>query len=116
MKSKWTLFTGIILLTAGIILRRTTDLGTEGLVLIVTGVLFKIYYIIEKARSGEYRPGLELLFLLVGLIMFFSGLYLRYHESFFNPLWLIIPGISLKIVFIILFIRKIRKSRKSPLK
>jgi len=113
MKSKWTLLTGIILLTAGIILRRITDLGIEGIVLIVIGVSFKTYYIINKATRGEYKPGYELLFLTAGLIMFFSGLYLRYHEPPFNPLWLIIPGITLKIVFIVLFIIKTRKSRKT---
>jgi drug/metabolite transporter (DMT)-like permease len=113
MKEKWTLFTGIILLTAGIVLRKITDFGIEAILLIVAGVIFKVYYLIRKARNGEYKPGLELVFLFIGLIMFFSGLYLRYHEPPFNPLWLIIPGISLKVVFIILFIRKIRKSRKT---
>jgi hypothetical protein len=112
MKSKWALFTGIILLTAGVVLRKTTDLGIEAMLLIVTGVLFKVYYIIGKARSGEYKPGFELILLFFGLIMFFSGLYLRYHEPPFNPLWLIIPGILLKIAFIVLFIMKTRKSRK----
>jgi hypothetical protein len=111
MKSKWTFFAGIILLTIGIILRKTTAYGTEAIVLIVLGVLLKVYYIIMKARSGEYIPGMELLLLFVGLIMFFSGLYLRYHEPPFSPLWLMIPGISLKIGFIILFIKKTRKAR-----
>ncbi len=31
MKSKWTLFAGILLLILGIILRKTTELGSEGL-------------------------------------------------------------------------------------
>ena len=113
MKSKWTLFAGIILLTAGIIIRKTTDLTFEAITLIVIGVILKVYYIIEKTRSGEYRPGFELVLLLVGLIMFLSGLYLRNHEPPLNPLWLIIPGISLKIIFIILFIRKTRQSRRT---
>jgi hypothetical protein len=112
MKSKWTLFTGIILLTVGIVLRKITGLGIEAMVLIIVGVLFKVYYIISKARNGEYKPGNELLFLVIGLVMFFTGIYLRNHDSPFDPLFLIIPGILLKVVFIILFIRKIRKTRK----
>lgn len=110
MKSKWTLFTGIILLVAGIIIRNTTDLFVEGLVLIIVGVLFKTYYIISKARSGAYKPGYELWFLFVGLGMFLTGLYLRHHHPSFNALFLIVPGIALKVLFIILFIMKTKNS------
>lgn len=113
MKSKWTLFAGILLLTLGIILRKTTELGSEGLILIIVGVTFKTYYIISKARSGEYKPGYELIFLFVGLGMFLTGLYLRSHEPPFSPALLIVPGISLKVVFIVLFIIKTRKTRKA---
>jgi uncharacterized membrane protein len=111
MKLKWTLFVGIILLIIGIVLRRTSDLSFEGLFLIIVGVLFKTYYIISKARNGEYKPGYELIFLFTGLAMFLTGLYLRSHEPPFNPVFLIAPGISLKVVFIILFIIKTRKSK-----
>ncbi|MDH5399485.1 MAG: hypothetical protein OEX02_15150 [Cyclobacteriaceae bacterium] len=111
MKSKLPLFAGIILLTVGIIIRKTTGMATEGLALIIAGVLGKTYYIVSKARSGEYRPGYELLLLFIGLFMFLYGLHLRAHEPPFNPAFLIVPGISLKVVFIILFIRKVRKSR-----
>lgn len=109
MNSKWTLFVGIILLIAGIIIRKTTGLAVEGLVMIIVGVLFKTYYIISKAGSGEYKPGYELWFLFVGLAMFLTGLYIRSHNPPFNPVYLIVPGISLKVVFIILFIIKTRK-------
>lgn len=108
MKSKWTLFLGIILLSAGIILRKATEFEITGLAVILIGVLFKTYYIISKARSGEYKPGYELVFLFVGLIMFLTGLYLRSQEPPFNPAYLIFSGISLKVVFIILFIIKTR--------
>jgi hypothetical protein len=113
MRSKWTLLAGIILLATGIILRRTTDLALEGLLLILTGVVLKTAYIINKARSGEYLPGYELIFLFLGLILFMSGLYLRSHEPPFNPVLLIITGITLKIVFIIMFILKTRARRKT---
>lgn len=112
MKSKWTLFAGILFLTLGIILRKTTELGLEGLILIIVGVAFKTYYIISKAQSGEYKPGYELIFLFVGLAMFLSGLYIRSQEPPFSPTLLIVPGILLKVLFIVLFIIKIRKTRK----
>lgn len=113
MKSKWTLFAGILLLVLGIILRKTTELGTEGLVLIIVGVGFKTYYIVNKARSGEYKPGYELIFLFVGLAMFMTGLYIRPYEPAFSPALLIVPGILLKVLFIILFIIKTRRTRKA---
>lgn len=112
MKQKWTLFAGIALLIAGIIIRKTTGLAIEGLVMIIVGVLFKTYYIISKTRSGEYQPGFELAFLFVGLGMFLTGLYIRSPEPPFNPLWLIISGISLKVLFIIFFIIKINAKTK----
>ena len=112
MKSKWTLFAGIILLIVGIIVRKTTQFEITGLILIIAGVAFKTYYIISKARSGEYQPGYELWFLFIGLSMFLSGLYLRSNEPSLNPAYLIFPGLSLKIVFIILFIVKTKKSSK----
>jgi len=109
MRSKWTLFVGIALLTIGIIIRRTTDLNMEGLVMILVGVSFKAYYIISKARSGEYMPGKELYFLFFGLGLFLGGLYLRAQESSAYTISMIIVGIGLKITFIILFIIKTRK-------
>ena len=109
MKSKWSLFTGIILLIIGIVIRKTTDLAIEGLVMIIIGVLFKTYYIVSAARSGAYIPGKELLFLFVGLVLFLSGLYLRSSTGFTYAPGMIIMGIILKVVFIILFILKTRK-------
>lgn len=112
MKQKWTLFVGIVLLIAGIIIRKSMELNVEGLVMILTGVLFKTYYIISKVRSGEYKPGYELIFLFVGLTMFLTGLYLKSHNPPFNPLYLIAPGIILKVIFIILFIIKTNSKTK----
>ena len=108
MKKKWLLFAGILLLVLGIVLRKATELKTEAILLIITGVLFKTYYVISKIKSGEYKPGYELGLLLVGLVLFLSGLYLRSHEPPFNPAFLIVPGLLLKVAFIVLFIIKIR--------
>ena len=112
MKLKWILFTGIVLLTIGILLKKFSNLSFEPILLIITGVLLKIYYLIGKARSGEYKPGVELGILLVGLLLFLSGLYARSHETAFNAAYLIIPGITLKVIFVILAISKMRSQRK----
>lgn len=109
MRKKWPLFLGILLLTAGIIFRTTTDYSFLGLTLIKTGVAFKAYYIIDKIFKGEYKVGLEMLCLLFGLILFFTGLYFKKTGADFNPYFLMAPGIGLKVVFIGIFIRKTKK-------
>ena len=109
--TKKTLFTGIILLVLGIVLKKTTDLAALSIALMVAGVLLKTLYIIRKAQTGEYKPGYELLFLFSGLALFFTGIYLR--NGGINPLGTILffTGISLKIIFIFIFIKKVKSQR-----
>jgi len=109
LRSKWILFTGLAALLTGILFRISIPENYMGLTLILTGVLLKTIYIIAKAQSGEYRPGSELLYLFIGLILFLSGIYLKNHNPPFKPLFLIVPGLGLKVLFIILFIRKTKK-------
>ena len=108
MKTKWPLFLGIFLLILGILLRKALDFPLIGLAMILFGVGLKTYYILDKVRKGEYRPGSELWFLFIGLALFFFGLYLKNKETAIEPLYLILTGIGLKIVFIIRFIRMTR--------
>jgi len=110
MKLKWALFSGIFLLTTGVLLRMFTELRFVAILLIIVGVLFKTFYIISKARRGEYQPGYELLFLFVGLTFFFSGLYFRVHKPTYPFVFLMVSGLILKIVYIILFIVKVRST------
>lgn len=112
MKSKWTLFAGIILLVAGIVLRNLTEMDLAAVSLIVLGVLFKTYYIVRMARSGEYKPGYELYFLFAGLGMFLSGLYLKSQNPSVIAGLLIFTGILLKTSFIVIFIVRLRAARK----
>ncbi|NJO90498.1 MAG: hypothetical protein HC831_17220 [Chloroflexia bacterium] len=106
MKQKWSLFTGILLLILGIVLRKSLDFNTLGLILIIGGVLLKTYYIINKIILGEYKPGFEILFLLFGLTIFLSRYYLHSQITAVPTGIFMGLGISLKIVFIVLFIRK----------
>ena len=113
MKSKGLLFIGIILLVFGIILKKVSQLEVLGLVLIITGVTFKTIYILAKVKSGDYQPGKEMLFLLVGLILFLTGLYLRsVVQTIVNPIYLIVLGLTLKVIFIIKFILIVRSNKK----
>lgn len=109
MKSKFLLFFGIILLIVGIVVKKASTYESVGLALIILGVICKSIYIVSKARSGEYKPGKELLFLTLGLMLFLSGLYLRsIEQEIINATYLVVAGIGLKIVFIIGFIQNVR--------
>ena len=113
MKSKVFLFSGIILLVIGILLDKLTRLHVLGSVLIIIGVTLKIIYILAKVRSGEYNPGKELILLIVGLLLLFTGLYLRGNEHrLIEPVYLIGFGITLKILFILRFIQIVRSRKK----
>lgn len=113
MKLKGILFTGIILLVAGIILKKSTQLDILGLSLIIAGAILKTTYIIVKIKSGTYKPGKELFLLVAGLLIFFTGLYLRnVYAPPIKPIYLIVLGISLKISFIIGFILKVRSNKQ----
>ena len=111
MKSKKLLFLGIVLLIVGIIFRKLTDLTGLGLFLILTGVACKTIYIIAKAKSGEYRPGRELIWLFLGLFLFLTGLVLKSYASGMVSSVFIISGLSLKLIFIVLFIKKVKTNR-----
>lgn len=108
MKKKWPLFTGIVLLTLGIILKKTTNFDPWSLIILLSGVAFKVAYIITRIVKKEYKPGYELLFLFIGLTMFLGGIILHKQGILENPAFLKITGISLKVIFIIIFIKKSR--------
>lgn len=113
MTKKSLLFIGIFLLVIGILIRKLTDFESVGLVLILIGVACKTIYIIGKIKTGEYKPGRELYFLFIGLILFLGGIYMRKENvGFFIPaIIFIITGLSLKIIFIVLFIKKLKDAR-----
>ncbi len=116
MQSKLLLFLGIILLVVGILLKKMTQLEVIGLAFIITGVTCKLIYIILKARNGEYKPGTELFILVVGLLLFFIGLYMKgVEQNLIKPIYLIVLGITLKIIFIIKFIQIIRSNKNRVL-
>ncbi len=109
------LFSGIGLLIVGILLRKLSAFQTLGLLVILLGVGLKTYYIIRAIRSGLYEPGKELWLLLVGLSFFLVGLYLRGENFILNPIYLIVFGLALKVLFIIRFIQIVRINRHKGL-
>ena len=113
LKLKKILLIGIILLVVGILLKKIFLMDVLGLILIIAGVTFKAIYILAKVKSGDYKPGKELVFLVVGLLFFFTGLYLqKIEQALVNPIYLIVFGLTLKVIFIIRFITIVKSDKK----
>ncbi len=113
MPSKNVLFAGILLLLVGIVVRKATSFASVGLIMILLGVACKTYYIVGAIRAGVYRPGAEIWLLFVGLALFLGGLYLRSTGFVIDPLYLIVTGLALKILFVVRFVQLIRQSRRA---
>lgn len=111
MKSKWSLFVGLAILTTGIILKFVMENPVVPWLIIITGVVFKIYFILNKIIKTGYQPGYELLLLMLGLTLFFFGMYLKSSVFFIEPVYFKIVGILFKVSFIIFFIRKTKFSK-----
>lgn len=105
LKSKWKLILGLLLLISGIILKLLSDYDQLAILLIVLGASLKVAHIIGIIISKSYRPGWELLILVLGLSFFFFGLYICQRESLAQVF--IITGLVLKTIFVVWFIRKI---------
>lgn len=109
---RWLLFSGLGILTLGLVLNFTSEKSWP-VALIITGVGLKIIYIIVKMIKSRYRPAGEVVFLVTGLLLFFTGLYLAPHANagiFSISTLLKITGIALKLVFVVLFIRKTNRT------
>ena len=113
MRNKLILFAGIVMLVAGIVLKPETNSPAWPYMLMTLGVGLKIYYVLLKILRGEYKPGYETLFLLAGLTLFFSGIYLRsVSYTVLPPSWFMVSGIALKTTFIVAFILKTKQQKK----
>ena len=113
MKQKWPIFAGILFLTLGIIFRMMHMKSGLYVPFFALGGTLKTYYLGTIIRHGKYKPGWELLSLIVGLTIFFTGVILKnsYHSE--NYLYWMAVGLALKVLFVILFILKIKKYNKT---
>lgn len=113
MTSKKVLFSGILLLIIGIVVRKTTDLNLYGLLMILLGVGLKTMYIIGMAKEGLYKPGKELWLLFIGLGLLFVSIYSRGQEALVAYSGVLLASaIAFKVLFIIGFIKKVKSERQ----
>jgi hypothetical protein len=113
MKSKYILYIGILLLVAGILLRYFSPYVEVGLGLVLIGVILKLSYVSLAMLRGKYKPKAEILLLLFGLGFLFLGLWHKLNVSEFVGYGMIVSAVVLKLIFVILFIRKIRQGKSS---
>lgn len=106
MKSKYLIYAGIILLVTGIVLSAMEIMSVLALLLIISGILLKLTFLIINKLNRSYKPGYELLILLVGLGLFVMG---KYSEIDFISRYatvFLLTGISCKFTFVLLFLLK----------
>lgn len=111
MKDKRVLIAGIFLLTLGIILRVFSTLTVVPIALVLLGSGFKIFYLISLIKLNYYNPGYELILLVIGLALFFVAIYLRQTQSNIPYMYFMLPGIFLKMTFVISLIKAIKKNK-----
>ena len=111
MNLKWAIFAGIFFLTGGILVNVLTDYSLLGKILIHTGVLLKVFFIVMKMWRGEYKAGWEFAALGAGLALFLTGLFYKGLPPAIHPAFLMVPGILLKATFVIIFIVKLRRNK-----
>lgn len=107
IKSKWKLILGLILLICGIILKLISNFDHWAVFLIALGAFLKVLHIIGIIKNRSYKPGWEIVILILGLSLFFFGLYICQIES--RAQLFIICGLLLKTTFVVMFIRKLNK-------
>jgi len=105
-KLKRLIYVGIILLSIGLALRYFSEYQILATLLIAGGILGKVAYLLIRLKSKFYKPGIELLFLITGLALFFLGLYLKSANGNHLYIYFMLSGILLKVVFVIKFIKK----------
>ncbi|NLV66576.1 MAG: hypothetical protein GXY14_02765 [Spirochaetes bacterium] len=106
--SRYILLSGILLLTSGAAARYYGS--STAPFLFSSGGLCKITYILLAVKSGRYRPGREIIFLLTGLALLACGIASRNGvilQGYSLPL--ITSAVLLKMIFAAAFIVKVRR-------
>lgn len=113
MLKKWPLYIGLSLLAVGIVLKIATTYTVVPLIIMLSGISFKIYYITIKIIRKEYKPGFELYLLVSGLAIFFTAIFLTQQGLLNTPTSILFKttGISLKAAFLLMFILKTRGTK-----
>lgn len=111
MKEKKFLYIGLLFLYSAILVKIFTN-SRLSLYLLLVAVCFKLLFALKRIKKGEYKPGFELILLVVGLFLFLWGLYAPLPYFILSKSWLMLPGLVLKFSFLIIFIVKVKRAKK----
>lgn len=111
MKAKYILYLGILLLLVGILFRYFMSYANLGIGLVIGGVVLKLAYITYTIVKGQYQPRAEFFLLIGGLVFLFLGLWHKLNVSEMIGYAMIAAAITLKLIFILLFIRKMKRHK-----
>lgn len=107
VNSKIIFRSALLPLWGGVILRFALPDTTFPIIMISIGGTLKLLYIASNIKDKSYVPGKEFGFLIGGLIIFFSGIFLKNSGSEYG-----IPMMVVGLLSKILFIRLFMKSKK----
>jgi len=111
MNIKIPLITGLIFIVAGLTIKLLNYNPLWGNILIVSGIISKLVFLIITLKTKAYKPGIEAIFLLAGLLIFVSGMIFReLTGSGCIASVLLASGVTLKLVFILLFFEKFKSN------
>lgn len=109
---KLLLYAGLVFIVAGLILRFLMNGSGLGNVLVSVGGSLKLVYVFLIMKFGGYKPGIELLYLGLGVTIVIVGSWLRKNMyDTFLALSFTVSGVVLKAFFVYVFIRKMRAIR-----
>lgn len=107
MTLKLTFHLGRLLLLIGVVCRISFPGHAWPIIIIATGGVLKLLYVILSIKNESYKPGIEFSLLIGGLAVFFTGMFLKHHAVPYSRV-IMFFGIGMKIVFLILFSKKKR--------
>jgi len=111
MNIKIPLITGLIFIVAGLAIKSLNYNILLGNILIVSGIISKLVFLIITLKAKAYKPGSEALFLVAGLLIFLTGMIFReLTGSGCIASILLASGITLKLVFLMLFFKKFKSN------
>jgi hypothetical protein len=110
MKQKWSIYLGVLSLVAGIVLLKVSMHSIVPIGLIVLGAGLKLNFLLQKIVRHKYRPGIELVYLVTGLVIILLRKYIQLPLAGNGMDLLLGLGVALKVVFVLMFIRKVKKS------
>lgn len=112
-KIKYLIMIGGTLILIGIVLKIFQVAGPWATICFSVGGTLKLLYLIIGAKTGLVKIGNEIALLVIGLTFIFLAVYFKRSDDFAHLYGLfLVLGLSLKTLFVVLFVRRQKAYRK----